>query len=1387
MYGGSSPGEDTANAGSSASMAAIYIDPEAVRAELSAMTPVASVDVAAMAADCAKLDDRKFEILLYELFEQNVGRSRPGINYDAVRLMNEGVDRGRDVVLLHKQQPVAVVQCKNHGSNAGLAQVLRELVRFLLAAKRDPRLLPNPKGFSYVLALAGGATEEAVDLFHETARVVREQEPLIRQCVVEAIGKYASLRDLDAITASADVLAVLPQLSLKLLAREQLNSWLAEAKEVYSRFFVTRLVVDPDAVRPELKQLAMQVQQLRSAGDSEAAGLLQAWLNPAASITSSVVARAPGGGQAPPILLDDVYVRRALEGEVDKWLGKAVESPAEGVLVAIVAPGGSGKTSLLWHCQRKYSAGANQNAILCTAAQVSSLVDRGTFEKSLAALLDHARRLSAVGVQLVLCLDTFDVLVHREDLLAAGVSLIGGLLKSGASVVLTSRPEEMARVSLKDLAPEHVVLYLQPYNDEEFAEAVERHCHAFYRGTPVSGADVQAQINRLKNLVGLGRPVKEVCLHPLTLRMLFELYAPGVIPEDINSHRLYTAYWVARVIHDRRAGWQAPDSEARDLSAAAKALAGCMLKCGLPSLTHHQVTLLYAAGEVQESDVTELLSRNLLTRSELGSLEFFHQTFFEYAAARHLQDGAGSGLSDCFAALRQHAHDGFRLPVHEQRLLLLAQAPGLAGAELEQGVSGLLNDPHPGLLGAGLHAHMLSGAGLQCGRQFMSAAAARGDAAVLKRFCQLIYNLQPGRAAEVVQLVEVGWKPGSWQIVELLSQLFVWLAQNRWDLFRAQYERCNLTAAMYRDAPSTVHVEQVIVSMLRYGLPADADWVFDQALRCVRNHRHHPTALQFISANAGAMPLTTVNSVAARVARRVDEARSPDGIDLDPPASCLAALWDRDPSLCTWLAGDLELLDDVPGKLRLGALARVTRPEFDALKLDMLDRIEMQRAPQDLVRLLQNFLMPLIEARQGQRPWVGQAATACCADLLRRALEGQGRPWATPEVSTASIQVASSFIGDLLVKLGGGLPELDRMLAEVPCSRWLDGDGILRLLPLALSQGAPQARAAFDSVCAEPDTYPRHASIISAALRGIPCTPDRLAMAVQLAAAAMDLPLALGYVSKVEAMGASAAMAAAARTHAPTLERLAWDGSRSAKSTLRSSSFMLLASLTRCSWVAPPSHAVALAWATRDPQLSCRTSALPLLVAATRADTAGETLDALLAMAAGIGKDAINQVVDSLREVLAIPGVQLNSELTDRLVAFALREGSTEPQASIVGRITDIHCSTGNIGAANSAVLALLRSSTVRSFSATQKRKLGHHLDKPFQGLYRHATPEQLNLHVQELRDVDPYFGRLVIVPLCKCGRADVSTYVDAMIDQGDVRPELLKIMQDYRQYLWKR
>lgn len=137
-----------------------------------------------------------FELLLADLFSEEVEHGR-AIWFDQASRLNDGADKGRDVMLFLDSAPVGLIQCKRYSSVVTLEMMAKEICKFFLNAEIFPEIAP-PVGeeFTYIVALADKAEGKLRD-FMQGSGVERFQQErkLFEKCADSARKKYATLRE----------------------------------------------------------------------------------------------------------------------------------------------------------------------------------------------------------------------------------------------------------------------------------------------------------------------------------------------------------------------------------------------------------------------------------------------------------------------------------------------------------------------------------------------------------------------------------------------------------------------------------------------------------------------------------------------------------------------------------------------------------------------------------------------------------------------------------------------------------------------------------------------------------------------------------------------------------------------------------------------------------------------------------------------------------------------------------------------------------------------------------------------------------------------------------------------------------------------------------------
>ncbi len=448
-------------------------------------------------------------------------------------------------------------------------------------------------------------------------------------------------------------------------------------------------------------------------------------------------------------LADGLYVTRGVEKKI---LGRLTGGSEGDAPVFVVGEAGFGKTSLLWNLHRSLSRDKTLRPWFVKANLLATLAGRADRVGSLVdarLLLDAAAAAQRDGLRPVVLLDTFDLLLHHDADRTLVRYLLDSLREARCPVVATCRPREYA--TLQNSNAGHFILGL--YDDSEMKQAVEGHLSVFCRHLDRGERD--RQMDRLRRAVAQGKPVQSVCRMPLALRMMFELYRPSEIPEEINIHGLYRAFWELRIQVDRRAGDGALPLDRQDLSRAAEAIAIVMLAEGSPVAGSRAAAMVLRRWGIDLEDVEKLGRRNVLRNEDRRSWHFFHQSFFEYCAARgmasHFRERAPLLVA---SELRRRPNDAFLNPILEQVILVCAEGPRAIQEAAFRALTGLLEGAEHGSVWSSLYVYCHLDAPDEQLQEAVRRVLAGCDAKLAAKYVELTANT--GRARFDGLAVEYG-------------------------------------------------------------------------------------------------------------------------------------------------------------------------------------------------------------------------------------------------------------------------------------------------------------------------------------------------------------------------------------------------------------------------------------------------------------------------------------------------------------------------------------------------------------------------------------------------------------------------------------------------------
>ena len=494
----------------------------------------------------------------------------------------------------------------------------------------------------------------------------------------------------------------------------------------------------------------------------------------------------------------DLYVVRNIEAQLVADLQRA--SPDTRVLIG---EAGYGKTSVLWSLCRTFEQ-QGRSPLLLSATWLQREADGSRVTTANEVI----EAVEASPDDTVVLLDTADLMLHSEATRIEVIDLVERIARLGVPSVVSTRPLE-AR-SLPASFGRRVTLELYDITNE-LPFAIRALSATFCPEAHPPGTDPVAAIlsARARGLI-----VNEVCRSPLLLRMLFELSSPGFPQLEIDVTGLFALFWERRINADIRHADDPGYAVANEDCSESTGLLGISM-LALGSLEPRVADVVRRATEVariadlrpEQTEVARVLrvlvGRGVMVVSDTV-VRFFHQTFFEYAAAKGLcARAAEHELPRLIDRLEQLPDDLFVGAVVEQVLIMLVDddiaRPAVRGALvrlIESGQPNLVaismvvwahhpDSVAPAELGS---VSPLTVASLQ--RFIRSVSGVHSDAAAVLRQLEWIWTQQPILRISVIGAVQSLIERAPAAVVDFVrrTDVFACLVVDHTDFVRANAE-----------------------------------------------------------------------------------------------------------------------------------------------------------------------------------------------------------------------------------------------------------------------------------------------------------------------------------------------------------------------------------------------------------------------------------------------------------------------------------------------------------------------------------------------------------------------------------------------------------------------
>ena len=1097
--------------------------------------------------------------------------------------------------------------------------------------------------------------------------------------------------------------------------------------------------------------------QLRPASDAEDQSAL-AKLRAASASAAGDAAVVEANAKRTIRLDGGLYVERDIEPQILDDL-RANEP------VLVVGDAGHGKTTLLWHLWTTLRDSPGSEVWLIKPTRLMAgvagdvRITRGDFGRAIRAALQEQRTVFVL-------LDTVDILLHDEANADAVRELIAFLHRSSCAVAASTRAAEAPLLRTIDIAWRERRLGIYNERSGELERAVRAHIISFYRDS--SGARIAELGTSILDSVGAGLPVRDVCLNPLTLRMLFVLYAPEEVPRDINVAALYEAYWRRRVETDTRPGFAVSHRVDADLSETAEIIALAMLMEGTPEVDLAACERLLARFGLAASDIKRLVSRGVVQLSET-KISFFHQTFFEHAAARMLtRRCGGEGLHHLLRRLQERAFDPFIAPVLIQALLLAAKDP-LLRDDGDTILDWLLGSGDVSEASAGLYVFaMREDVPADTLDRVRRMIRRRGDEAALSGFFEAAANAPSVRSGEMIELVRTAWEAGvPWRLRQKTFELLERLGARVPAAVIECLDRVDAVGYALRESKK-LQPERELRDVLRALAPHEPAWCWAAAVRLygASASRERPPGLRVAmlallaerAAAFGEMDLASRFEAAVEAAPQAEDTLPPD--DRGDFHAAWARLWSIE-----WQAAATPIsaiLGSIPydkhrayGRviaLRDLLAASATVADIDHVWRHFSADADAGRRELAMITLWRPFLR---NETDGER----------CAQVrnsIRRAMEevlpGEDRRAAA--LRSALVDVVSRSSCNAAV-----INEIFASSAYADPAPWLDPRRLTRLIGHAYLAGHPGAVRAAALIEADPTAHPKAAECVVRVLADAPLDERRATLVARLAGAAgIDLALHVASAASEESLSRLVVRP----EFLAAMEQWRTDP----KANIRKDATRLRAKLIDRGALPPPSFTEIRATLQREKDKSHAGHLAQMIGHAAKRGgyDLGEVFDLLEPYARGHEETRTNALEGLISAVLAERrGDALLERALDVITAFPTDQGRLKYARNLLVRLAEVAPRRAAV-----RFRELIASDAVKSLGVNAKRNLATRIDVAARRVIQVSTPAERVKLVEQLPFLDRFLAPVVIRPLCAYFYADVHRQLDAMLEShvladGDV------------------
>lgn len=565
------------------------------------------------ALDFNKLDHREFEEVVYHYFKDQIENGLYTGIYDDVKLSSGVGEKGADVVLFLNGTVKAVVQCKKYKSNIGIQLVLSEIIKFLLYYILEQKqtntskstLINDIEDFTYYLVASKDFTTNASILLgtFNTAWAKQNITPIFKNVVSQK-----SFEVLDQQLVYEELKELLDNINISAITGVDLDPFVRVNPYLRNRYFsIPELTPDISAEKSKVNNLN-KIDEPISADTA----------NKISDLISNDITRVKSyfGNK------ETLSIHRPEVEEIFKWVHK-IPKENESNIAIVAGNAGMGKTVILSQLYEKLKSQdipvISLKADKLVFHSFKDLEHEYNLDVSFEQLFDEILKEQKVGVLLI---DQIDALSQALSSDLKPLRFYDNLIQRFSGypkirIIISTRIYDLNYDPIIANYKGKKSFIVKPLNRAQLFEVLSN--YGIKKGKQFTDAFL------------------DLISTPLHLDVFLKVYGKGLNLNEIKTLQdLYSELWKQKILEVKSINRSSVSSN------------------NLSSLIYEVASKMYELQEINISpqlfedeyyeEINYLKSVGIFT--ENNAIEFFHQSFFDYAYARNFIKSDKDLLSD---------------------------------------------------------------------------------------------------------------------------------------------------------------------------------------------------------------------------------------------------------------------------------------------------------------------------------------------------------------------------------------------------------------------------------------------------------------------------------------------------------------------------------------------------------------------------------------------------------------------------------------------------------------------------------------------------------------------------------------------------------------------